>query len=381
MHNTSLKLRGERGPPPYFAGRDAELELLNKRLDATLRDSSVAEDGLLLFTGVPGVGKTHLVEHFMRQRASEGVKTLTIEPTATASAEALMALIGQALDAEDQVLSAAGINDKITGVRAMSAGVTMDSHKPEPNISRMLASTKNMKAWFGRALVLLVDEVQNMDARSADQIRTLHAGSHGCPIVAAATGLQHSAEVLSKHGISRMTNHRVGLLSAAESQAAVYHGLRNIDVDVNEDVAQMLAEASMCFPAHIHAYIEAAANVFDERGEVESEVSISQVLAKGRQLRERYYSDRLAAAGVGGGLYPLVEHMAANNAHAITHDAAVGIVGDGVVSAVVQHGVLAKDHHHVLSFGMPSFRSYLIESAKQYREIERRGSAVPPPSG
>ena len=68
--NARATLHGERGPPPHFAGRDAELAAMRRRLDITLREPGAAMNGLLLITGIPGIGKTHLAvtSLAMRQR-------------------------------------------------------------------------------------------------------------------------------------------------------------------------------------------------------------------------------------------------------------------------------------------------------------------------
>lgn len=378
----SSKLASDRGPPPYFAGRRKELAIMGARLDAVLRDRGSAAEGMLLFTGIPGVGKTHLARHFIGRHESKRVKVLDISTEAATSAEGFMALIGQAMGAKDQFLRAAGIDSKVTGVRvgeagAVSSGFTTDAHRPDVKFFHMLAATRKLRRWRSKALVIVMDEVQNMDSRSAEQMRTLHEGQHGCPILTVAVGLQHSADVLSEHGIARMAHHRLESLSFGEAHSAVYHGLNNLGVGVNEKVARTLAEASMCFPAHIHAYIEAAAAVFDEGGDINSEDSTAKALAMGHRLRERYYVGRMAAMGAADKLYPLVEHMVSNQIENITSASALGIVGDEAVAAAVRHGVLAITEDNVLSFAIPSFHAYMLERAAQHRGIERGATTSP----
>lgn len=369
------KLAGERGYPPHFAGRGKELSIMDGRLDAMLSDSRSAVEGMLLFSGIPGVGKTQLAKHFIGRRKSKRVKTMDVSTQAAESAEGLIALIGDAMGSEDQFLRAAGIESKVTGARVgvagVSGGITMDAHRPDVKFFHMLNATKNLRRWRGKALLIVVDEVQNLDSSSAGQMRTLHEGQHGCPIFVVAMGLQHSGDVLSKHGISRMTHHRLEPLSFGEAHSAIHNGLNNIGVSVNEDVAGAYARASMCFPAHVHAYIEAAATVFDAGGGVNSEAAMAEVLAEGRRLREQFYVNRMAAMRSAERLYPLVEHMASNKLEIVTRAAASDIVGDETVAAAVCHGVMATTEDGVLSFAVPSFRAYMINRASQHREIER----------
>ena len=93
-------LRGERGPPPHFAGREAELSLLRRRLDIALHERDPSIEGLLLISGIPGIGKTHLIDHFIRQQAAnKNVKALFLDTRALSSPERLLVLVGRAMNA------------------------------------------------------------------------------------------------------------------------------------------------------------------------------------------------------------------------------------------------------------------------------------------
>ena len=234
----------------------------------------------------------------------------------------------------------------------------------------MLRATKELPAWRNKALVLVVDEVQNTDAESASQLRTLHAGEHGCPIFTIAAGLQHSRSTLSRHGTSRMSCCELGLLSHDETVEAIHHGLANVGVDINEDVAEKLANAAMRFPQHVHAHIKAACDVHERRGEVDSPQALAEVLKMGRQARERFYVGRInAIGGEAYTLYPLAEHMANKRLSDLTRPEAESIIGKDTVAASIEHGVLTKGEHGLLSFGVPSFRSYMIREAAAYRAL------------
>lgn len=373
MNSHATILHGERGPPPHFAGREAELSLLRQRLDLVLSSRDAAVDGMLLITGVPGIGKTHLLDHFTRQAAeSENVAAITVSPVDLTSPEGLLLEIGEALGERDQFAKAAGIDDKISGVRAgvggvVSGGVTLDSHRPELGFSHMLRATEDSKAWRGRALIVVIDEVQSADARSADQLQTLHLGQHGCPILTIAAGLQHSKSVLSDCGVSRTSHRRLGLLSVAETVEAVYRGLTNLGIDVTEDTAKKIADASMRFPQHVHGHLEAARDVHEERGDINAPDAVAAVLEAGRSSREDYYLGRLGAMGRADRLYPLVERMADDEVDAVTFAKAEATIGIDAVNAAVQHGVLAEQEDGVLSFDIPSFRGYMVERALKHR--------------
>ena len=377
-------LRGERGPPPYFAGRDSELEALDRRANSILRAPKASADGLLLITGVPGVGKTHLAKHYIEQRKEDRrVEGLVVDTDMAASPEGLIALIGEAMGAEGKFVKAAGTGDKVSGARAgaagtVTAGFTVDTHRPDVKFADMLRATRNLKAWQGRVLVLVVDEVQNLTADSAEQVRALHMGEHGCPIFAVATGLPPAREVLSRHGISRMSHRRLGLLLPNETTAAVYHGLRNLGLDVREEVANEVADACMCFPQHVHSYLEATVDVGERRREIDSQDALKDILRAGQLLREEYYVGRMSAVERVEKLYPLVEHMRLQKDGAVERGQAEAIVRGNVVDAAVHHGVLTATEDGVLSFGIPSFGSYMAKRAARHQEFlqSRRDTVV-----
>ena len=370
--NANATLEGERGPPPYFAGRGDELSAMRQRLDGVMGNPGSAINGLLLITGVPGIGKTHLTEHFARQATTNpNVKALMLGTSDLASPEGLLILIGRAMGCEDEFIRKAGADDKVSGARLLSAGFTLDTHRPHLMFSHMLRATRGLSIWKNKALVLVVDEVQNMRAESADQLQALHEGRHGCPIFTVAAGLQQSKTVLSRHGISRMSHRRLGLLTHDETMAAIYHGLANIGVAVAEDTADKLATAAMRFPQHVHGYLEAALKVHRECNDIDTRNAVAKVLAIGREAREEHYMSRMAAVGRADKVYPLAEYMANTEKKSVTWEKAESLIGSDVVEAAVHHGVLSVSEDGVLSFGIPSFRSYMIHRAARYRALAR----------
>ena len=374
--NTPLPIpeQYERGPPSHFAGRKPELEAMQGRLDAVLADPKAAMMGMLLLTGVPGIGKTFLLEHFAaRAEGNKRVRVLKLNPTHLTSAEGLLVQMDEALGKKDKFVKAAGIDGKITGVRAgvpgVSGGVTLDAHRPSLEFAHRLQATSGHKVWRDKVLLVTIDEIQNMDSRSTDQVGTLHFGQHGCPIVVVAAGLQHSRAVLGDMKISRMTHRRLSLLSDEESSQAIYHGLRNLGVDVTEDTAERLAQASMRFPQHIQMHIDAARRVHNEGRDVNGSDAIADVLSMGRIARMDYYEGRLAAMKRGDELFPLVDHMTQRNIDAITQTEAKSIVDGEVLSEAVQHGVLSQSANKSLFFGISSFRSYMIQQANELKSL------------
>lgn len=57
---------------PPLVGRDAQLTALHRALD----DAAAARGGVVIVSGEPGIGKTHLVAEFARRATAEGVRTV-----------------------------------------------------------------------------------------------------------------------------------------------------------------------------------------------------------------------------------------------------------------------------------------------------------------
>ncbi|MGA4543426.1 ATP-binding protein [Uniformispora flossi] len=59
-------------PLPALVGRDAQLAALHRALD----DAAAARGGVVIVSGEPGIGKTHLVAEFARRATAKGVRTV-----------------------------------------------------------------------------------------------------------------------------------------------------------------------------------------------------------------------------------------------------------------------------------------------------------------
>ena len=374
---------GERGEPPYFAGRKEELKRLDERLQNTLRGGpKSAKEGLMLITGVPGVGKTQLALEFAtRAEAKHGkrLKTLCVGTDRLGDTVGLFRAIGAELGDAKAFDKAAGLAPLRTGRQGGVPGVlqiggTKDIHRHIPRLETMLACTADRSTWKKRALLIVVDEVQNAEAEALRNLRVLHEGDHGRPIFPIAVGLQDSRYVLGSGGMSRTTGMRLEILTLQETRDAIAKGLAALDIAIGDNATEALARGSMCFPQHVHGHIAAAREVFKERGEVAGEESIAEALHRGAEARTRYYDERLDAMQDSPRLYPLVARMAAENLDMVTRSEALIDVGEDVLDDAIKHGVLTK-HRGKLSVGIPSFRSYMEEEARSCGfDVPRRPS-------
>ena len=184
--------RTDRGVPYHFAGRDAELSALNSRL-AVVAETGDASDGLALITGVPGSGKTSLARAFME---SCNVHTLRCDVVDFEDPPSLFLNIGTAIGKQSAFEKIAGVDPRITG-GGLSSGIasvasakvsgTRQQTRPNLGLTAMLCMSKPK---WEKPLLLVVDELQNLEASQAKPLRTLHEGVHGCPILAVGAGLR-----------------------------------------------------------------------------------------------------------------------------------------------------------------------------------------------
>ena len=208
------KLRSSREPPPYFAGRAKELAALNKRLDDLL-ETGDPTGGMALIVGVPGAGKTQLGRKFAEDaaaREASNVRHLAVDTTMLENDVDLFMAIARTLGAEAEGRRAADLDAKSTGRTAgigVVRGVAQEHVRHTGSLSALLNASHHAGMWKGKALVLVVDELQTMEPRGMRALRALHQGDHGCPILLLGIGLRHTQQVLGSPsdgsaGISRI---------------------------------------------------------------------------------------------------------------------------------------------------------------------------------
>ena len=178
------KVPGERQAPLYFAGRRDELAAL----DEQLRDLCTTGDptnSLQLTVGVPGAGKTQLAGEFAKRIAGEivhgrTVAVLNLPPEDLNSPADLFVEMSSALNEAQRGERIAGQDDQVSGVTIGALGVrtawATDVARPTPSLNQMLRRSKAAGLWDGKALVLMVDELQGVDDRGMESLRVLHQG-------------------------------------------------------------------------------------------------------------------------------------------------------------------------------------------------------------
>ena len=383
------KLRSQREPPPYFAGRAKELAALNKRLD-DLRETGDPTGGMALIVGVPGAGKTQLGRKFAEDavvRDASNVRHLAVDTTMLENDVDLFMAIARALDAEAEGRRVADLDTRSTGRTAgigiVRGGVTREHARHTGSLSALLNASHHAGMWEGKALVLVVDELQTIEPEGMRALRALHQGDHGCPILLLGIGLQHTQQVLGSPsdgsaGISRIAEPMaLAPLSAKEALDAVDGNMAAMGHEIPGASIAALAEASQGFPQHIHGYLRGAVEAIDEHGSLEPGPALDAALKAGDQSRTDYYDARLTMLADQDAMLPVIETMLATGRESLRRAEAIEVVnaatfdGEATVRQAIAHGVLTL-HRGGVSFGIPSFRRHMERLLEEHRQLQKR---------
>ena len=161
----------------------------------------------------------------------------------------------------------------------------------------------------------------------------------------------------------------MGFLSNDESRQAIARGLEALNVtSVPPQAVAALAKGAMNFPQHINGHIRAAAEVVMERGDLESSGHVQEALERGAAARVAYYNTCLRAMDDSSSILPLVGHLIDTGADVVSRMDAAAVLGAdsrAILDDAMRHGVLTQDELGSVSFGIPSFGSYLKQRLKQ----------------
>ena len=375
---TPTTIPGERMPPIYFAGRTKEL----RRFDEHLRVLCISgeSDGLHLVVGVPGSGKTRLAREFERRVdggrvARRAISALTISVRELGDPLTMFKTIGRAIDAEQEANAIAQIDDRVAtvsgGVLGSSATVARDIGRHTSAFAGLLRESNDKGMWKNKALVLLVDELQAIDANAISTLQILHEGLSGCPILLVGFGLNHTAARLASfpdsQGISRIATPLVlRSLDAKDTYDVFDKTLEQLGHrDVPTKSFGELVEASQGFPQHVNGYLDGAHRALLQHGRLEGK-SLEEALRYGDERRVDYYNQRLATEHLHRPMTTLVAAMEQDRPTPLNYHDALKVLeqagfGKRELEGAIAHGALSCDSDDRVSFGIPSFHSYMVD--------------------
>ena len=386
-----MRLKTERSHPPYFAGRRDELATLLAHVKSVVAAPSEAQAGMALIDGVQGVGKTALLNELTAKAAGDGVVVLRVHTGGLRDSAALfvrlMTGVGMGRGKAETI---AGLRRTARTMKAGISGVggarVVESPAQEGrDIGTLLANTRDDRLWKGKAVLVMVDEIQNIDDAGMSALAALHEGVHGCPVAVVGAGLQHALSVLANRqpNITRPAMHiTLGSLAAAEAQDAIGMGLRNLGHRVQDEAVARLAAESHGFPHHVWCYMAGAEIAIEERGALQTEEALRHALNEGNKRRIEYYWDRLrsmehATPGAFPPMLAVAAAMAGKNHTRLTYREAIAAIdsetaegedADAILNNALAKGVLTKERTGAFRFGIPSFHAFMQEELADHEQ-------------
>lgn len=387
-----------RQPPLHFAGRERELADFSAMF-ADVRRSGRPPGGLVLVDGVQGIGKTQLVKHFastLDEAAGASVLAMTTNDLDADPEQLLVRILEAAGATSAEARGSADLLARITDAKAGGIGIKFDRPRLRQPLNAMLDRSKRLGAWHGRALLVAVDEIQNLTAAQRSALRDLHEG-HECPIMVLCAGLQHAVEVLAgtltdpngqcdERGISRFAGHyTLGPLARSETKEAIVRSAQRRGVEVADEQADVLAGCAMDFPQHIHGYLQGLIGAMAGRQGKPGDEDVAAAVAHGDDARSAYYEERCRSMAHPNLMPALASAMQAAKVKKLSWHFAAQVLRtqgaadpDAVMASAMKHGVLTRSADHEVSFGIPSFHDFMRAKAKAIDAQRAREASVAP---
>ena len=371
---------------------------LHARLEYVVSEQD-PEDGLVLIDGIQGIGKTGLLREFARQAVSGEGRcgetevvhlSLVAEELGTRPADLAATMLNSIpsampkdIQGARREVSRAFAWIKRTVKRGPGFELRVQADLP---LNQLLRESKALGWWDGKALLLTIDEVQNIDGNGRKNLATLHEGKHGCPILVLCAGLQHSRQVLNdplgttdgrpSPTISRFSTLTLDMLSHEDSIEAVWQSvLKAGSRAMPADLAEQIASACMGFPQHLHGYVQASVSALRNWDTLETLDAKQWVLAQGDDARRTYYEGRLASFSPDEGIALCQIAVLASEregripwriAAEATDAADTDATGRQLLTAAIQKGVVSLVEGSTdLIFPIPSLMNHLASRINQ----------------
>lgn len=289
-----------RGHSPFFVGRKPEIAFVEQVVSSEkgLRESRDT-NGINLFSGPPGAGKTNLLQ-VVAERATEGKGPLAAPlvvyttPETLTSLESLLALCAE---------SALMLSQKHgnLGRFAEGAGKVLLNYLTLGKAEETLRHIRQVSLAMRPVVLLTVDEAQNSTEANKGVYTALNQGNFPIPAAAVFAGLSNTELALEKAGISRLGEDRhirMPPLAAEDCREAMAKFLDRYEIGTERRESWLdLAETrSDFFPRHLHSVLLATARTaIGEKGGTLTEDSLRSAEVETAKDRSRFYKRRSSA--------------------------------------------------------------------------------------
>ena len=383
-------LRPERDLPYVFVGRRQELHDLDNHFKV-VADRNHGSSGLVLVSGIPGIGKTQLIEKFAREKEESGGALWLRLHTEELTDSRVLTPLRTAIRRRQSGLRWTDVEVNLLGLKTSIA--RDQKHEDLTAGLDQLVQSKHKQP-----IIVTIDEVQNLQQTEADILRTFHTGTPDLPILVVCAGLQNAYSVLQQHGLSRLGEiFEIDLLAQPDCETAIQKMLEVWGVDVNGNSqdrvnlkVQDLARSSQGFPCHLQSHLSALKSVILERGKnFGTEDDWSQVDNIAKQKRNAYYSGRIEALGfpnAGVVMHRIAKLLnerksgsfkTASSAdiikilNSVEDDGMVDIDKGKALKRMIESGCLKVEEYSFYSVPIPSFQQYLLSRIDPYSKIVR----------
>ena len=141
--------------------------------------------GIVLITGVPGIGKTQLARRFTEDARGrhKGVVSCAVETSVLESPVSLLMDMAKRVDSVKIARKAADMDSRHTGgavdvARLFSRSRTKEHVRHTPSFGTLLRESADAGMWKScSAMVLVIDELQTVTPEGMKTLRVLHEGN------------------------------------------------------------------------------------------------------------------------------------------------------------------------------------------------------------
>ena len=396
---------GDKSPPPVFVGRKEILQ----DIEATSRRSWKGSEALVhgnpgetrVVQGAPGAGKSSIIVELTnrlqeKNRDFEGTPSAPVPRVVNISPEMVVENLPSVLSI---LAGAAGLstsawwnlNTKISagatiGVAHLEGEVGKPSrNQKKPESISELAEIHPPNKWQAPVIVA-IDEAQRFDGgrftAHARFLQSIHDSKLGLPLMLVLAGLGDTAERASDMSLTRGKKvHEIGSLDPEEVGGFMLSCCRRFGMNPLGHEERIMELAAPCegWPRHLHFALQTLGREALKSGGDLSGVAWKKIRQEAAQSRTRYYQGqqsptmKIASALVGKVLVEfqnkskitdvinaIINHAGSNNG--VEWQLPVDMTPQSLVYHLVHQGALLENVDNTISLGIPSFRSYLIET-------------------
>lgn len=332
-HLHSFLIRPDRGIAKIFVGRKEQLDEINRRLQDTIsamHRPSPGKDSMMVVQGAPGAGKSAILslmeEKFPITKSSDiptqpnhrhgDIKAVNISSNLLCETnEVLVAsIVRQISRQEDETLwqKSMQLLSVLNGLNVTGTGLSWDWQKWP--LLRTLEKQMN-----GAPLLLLIDEVQDIGKRFVPRISTnepmsheqqridenlkwLHEGSHGLPIVPLFGGLANSADIINSVGPTRLSANSIHTLQRFGNDTITelfdkfmdqYLTDLKLPSDVRGDWLEAMKRDTHGWPMHCNHFLKAIGGEVQRCDWEADKCNLDHIRRQAAGSRFEYYQNRL----------------------------------------------------------------------------------------